>query len=72
MGFESLPAADHRKQEAVLRAGHFGELADSFDARSRHSVGLCRKRRDRHDGRAKGKTIPLFFGNFLLKLILLT
>ena len=37
-----------------------------------HSVGPCRKRRDRQDGRAKGLTIPLFFGNFLLKLSLLT
>jgi hypothetical protein len=37
-----------------------------------HSVGLCRKRLDRQDGRAKGITIALFFGNFLLKLSLLT
>jgi hypothetical protein len=72
MGFDLYPQQTIGKQEAVLRAGYSREVAESFHARSRHSVGLRRKRRDRQDGPRERYNDPLFFGNFLVKLILLT
>ena len=49
-GLRSVSAGDDREQEAVLRAGDSGEVADRFHARSENAVGVCGEGRVGEDG----------------------
>ena len=62
MGFDLYPL---QNLESKKQYYYSGGVADSFHARSHPSVALCRKRRDRQDGRAKGITIPCSSVTFL-------